>query len=157
MTLRKWTSPVRLVVLLGAVLCVVLWHSPLFGAEKPVIIAPPAIDNPKAAGPAQTAVLAGGGFWGVQGVFEHVRGVQKVIAGYAGGDKSTAGGRDLLAVGRPYGVFHPRHHSLSDHHPVSGCGCSKFRPARKHNFPFHLFSASYYFADRHWPALVDDP
>jgi peptide-methionine (S)-S-oxide reductase len=35
-------------------------------------------------------VLAGGCFWGVQGVFEHVRGVQKVVAGYAGGDRSTA-------------------------------------------------------------------
>jgi peptide-methionine (S)-S-oxide reductase len=90
MTLRKFSSPVRLAVLLGAVFGVVLWHSPLFGAEEPVIIAPPAIDNPKAAGRAQTAVLAGGCFWGVQGVFEHVRGVQKVIAGYAGGDKSTA-------------------------------------------------------------------
>jgi peptide-methionine (S)-S-oxide reductase len=90
MTLRKWASPVRLAVLLVAVFGVVLCYSPLFGAEKPVIIAPPAIDNPKAAGPAQTAVLAGGCFWGVQGVFEHVRGVQKVIAGYAGGDKSTA-------------------------------------------------------------------
>jgi peptide-methionine (S)-S-oxide reductase len=67
-----------------------LWRSPLFGAEAPVIIAPPAVDNPKAAGPMQTAVLAGGCFWGVQGVFEHVRGVKKVIAGYAGGEKSTA-------------------------------------------------------------------
>jgi peptide-methionine (S)-S-oxide reductase len=68
----------------------ILWRSPLFGAETPVIIAAPALDNPKAAGPPQTAVLAGGCFWGVQGVFEHVRGVQKVVAGYAGGDKSTA-------------------------------------------------------------------
>jgi len=55
-----------------------------------VIIAPPALDNPKAAGPTQTAVLAGGCFWGVQGVFEHVRGVKKVVSGYAGGDRSTA-------------------------------------------------------------------
>ncbi len=67
-----------------------VWHSPLFGAEAPVIIAPPAIDNPKTPGPAQTAVLAAGCFWGVQGVFEHVRGVKKVWAGYAGGEKSTA-------------------------------------------------------------------
>ncbi len=65
-------------------------RSPLMGAEAPVIIAPPALDNPKAAGPPQTAVLAGGCFWGVQGVFQHVRGVKKVIAGYAGGDRSTA-------------------------------------------------------------------
>ena len=38
----------------------------------------------------QTAVLAGGCFWGVQGVFEHVRGVEKVLAGYSGGSKATA-------------------------------------------------------------------
>jgi len=69
---------------------VLVWQSPLFGAEAPVVIAPPAIDNPKAAGPLQTAVLAGGCFWGVQGVYEHVRGVRKVIAGYAGGDRATA-------------------------------------------------------------------
>ena len=74
---------------LGAI-GVLLWQSPLFGAEAPVVIAPPAIDNPKTAGPLQTAVLAGGCFWGVQGVYEHVRGVRKVIAGYAGGDRSTA-------------------------------------------------------------------
>jgi peptide-methionine (S)-S-oxide reductase len=81
-----WVAAVLTLGILG----VVLWQSPLFGAEPPVIIAPPAIDNAKAAGPPQTAVLAGGCFWGVQGVFEHVRGVQKVIAGYAGGDKATA-------------------------------------------------------------------
>jgi peptide-methionine (S)-S-oxide reductase len=69
---------------------VLVWQSPLYGAEAPVVIAPPAIDNPKTAGPLQTAVLSGGCFWGVQGVYEHVRGVRKVIAGYAGGDKATA-------------------------------------------------------------------
>jgi peptide-methionine (S)-S-oxide reductase len=91
MTLWKLASPLRLALALGApVGGDVLWHSPLFGAEAPVIIAAPTVDNPKAAGPAQTAVLAGGCFWGVQGVFEHVRGVQKVVAGYAGGERSTA-------------------------------------------------------------------
>jgi peptide-methionine (S)-S-oxide reductase len=68
----------------------VFLRSPLLGAEAPVIIAPPAVDNPKTAGRPQTAVLAGGCFWGVQGVFQHVRGVQKVIAGYAGGDRASA-------------------------------------------------------------------
>ncbi len=38
----------------------------------------------------QTAVLAGGCFWGLQGMFEHVQGVTKVVAGYAGGEKATA-------------------------------------------------------------------
>jgi peptide-methionine (S)-S-oxide reductase len=69
---------------------VALWRSPLYGAESAVIIAPPAIDNPRAAGPPQTAVLAGGCFWGVQGVFEHVKGVTRVVSGYAGGEKNTA-------------------------------------------------------------------
>jgi peptide-methionine (S)-S-oxide reductase len=91
MTSMRFVTPTRVAVVLGAaVLGLSLWHSPLFGAEAPVIIAPPAVDNPKAAGPAQTAVLAAGCFWGVQGVFEHLRGVKKVWAGYAGGEKSTA-------------------------------------------------------------------
>jgi peptide-methionine (S)-S-oxide reductase len=38
----------------------------------------------------QVAVFAGGCFWGLQGMFEHVRGVKKVVAGYSGGDKATA-------------------------------------------------------------------
>lgn len=67
-----------------------LFHGPLFGAEAPVILPPPSADAPKAAGGLQTAVLAGGCFWGVQGVFEHVRGVTKVLAGYAGGARNTA-------------------------------------------------------------------
>ena len=81
-----WFAAALALAMMGAVLL----RSPLLGAEAPVIIAPPAVDNPKAVGPPQTAVLAGGCFWGVQGVFEHVRGVQKVIAGYAGGDRASA-------------------------------------------------------------------
>src|SRR5580704_15656472 len=38
----------------------------------------------------QTVVLAGGCFWGQQGLFEHVKGVTKVVAGYSGGAKETA-------------------------------------------------------------------
>jgi peptide-methionine (S)-S-oxide reductase len=38
----------------------------------------------------QTAVFAGGCFWGVEAVFEHVRGVKSVVSGYAGGTKDTA-------------------------------------------------------------------
>ena len=38
----------------------------------------------------ETAVLSGGCFWGMQGLFEHVRGVRQVVAGYAGGAASTA-------------------------------------------------------------------
>jgi peptide-methionine (S)-S-oxide reductase len=84
-------SSLRLAAIVGAMAAgAVLWHAPLFGAEAPVIIAPPLVDNPKTDGPAQSAVLSAGCFWGVQGVFEHVRGVKNVIAGYAGGERSTA-------------------------------------------------------------------
>jgi len=51
----------------------------------------PTVDAPKtAAHGEQVAVLAGGCFWGVEAVFEHVKGVNKVIAGYSGGDAGTA-------------------------------------------------------------------
>jgi peptide-methionine (S)-S-oxide reductase len=59
-------------------------------AESAVVIPAPAVDDSKVVGPLQTAVLAGGCFWGVQGVYEHVRGVRQVLSGYSGGDKSTA-------------------------------------------------------------------
>ena len=38
----------------------------------------------------QTAVLAGGCFWGMEGLFERIKGVKKVVSGFAGGEKSTA-------------------------------------------------------------------
>ncbi len=51
----------------------------------------PAVDLPLArTSGAQTAVLAGGCFWGVDGVFEHVKGVTRVVSGYAGGKAGTA-------------------------------------------------------------------
>ena len=51
----------------------------------------PTADEPlnKAKG-AQTVVLSGGCFWGIQAVFEHVKGVSSVTAGYSGGSASTA-------------------------------------------------------------------
>jgi peptide-methionine (S)-S-oxide reductase len=75
-------------VLLGAI--GVSWQLASCAAEAPVSIPAPTVDSPKATGNLQTAVLSGGCFWGVQGVYEHVKGVRKVVSGYAGGDKSTA-------------------------------------------------------------------
>src|SRR5947209_5632473 len=55
------------------------------------VIPPPEADTPAAQAPGlETAVLAGGCFWGLQGMFEHVQGVTKVVAGYSGGSKDTA-------------------------------------------------------------------
>jgi peptide-methionine (S)-S-oxide reductase len=50
----------------------------------------PALDDIKLAGKPQAAVLAGGCFWGMQAVFEHVKGVRGVLAGYSGGSAATA-------------------------------------------------------------------
>ncbi len=54
------------------------------------VIPPPPLDTPASKPTEETAVLAGGCFWGLQGMFEHVRGVTKVVAGYSGGSKATA-------------------------------------------------------------------
>jgi peptide-methionine (S)-S-oxide reductase len=75
---------------LGGLLFGLMVSGPLSAAEPAVAIAPPAYDVPKAAGPLQTAVLSGGCFWGVQGVFEHLIGVRQVLSGYSGGAKSNA-------------------------------------------------------------------
>ena len=51
----------------------------------------PAVDAAKAAAPGQqTAVLAGGCFWGIQAVFQHVKGVISATSGYSGGEAKTA-------------------------------------------------------------------
>ena len=88
----KWPALAAAVLLTAFVLA---GHTTLYGAERGDVqaamsIPPPAVDNPKQAGAPQTAVLAAGCFWGVQGVFEHVRGVRKVVSGYAGGERGTA-------------------------------------------------------------------
>jgi peptide-methionine (S)-S-oxide reductase len=59
---------------------------------------PAAAFQPPASGAVETVVLSGGCFWGVQGVFEHVRGVKQVLAGYAGGYASTAS-YELVSTG----------------------------------------------------------
>src|SRR5688572_30317379 len=58
-------------------------------AEKAVQLPPPAFDPPAAMSP-QTAIFAGGCFWGVQAVFQHTQGVLNAVSGYAGGSKETA-------------------------------------------------------------------
>jgi peptide-methionine (S)-S-oxide reductase len=59
----------------------------LTAAEK--VYPDPAIDMPAATGE-QVAVFAGGCFWGIEGVYEHVKGVKQAVSGYSGGEKATA-------------------------------------------------------------------
>jgi peptide-methionine (S)-S-oxide reductase len=63
--------------------------TPARAAEPATVIPAPAVDETASAG-LETAVLAGGCFWGVQAVFQHTKGVSQAISGYAGGSKETA-------------------------------------------------------------------
>jgi peptide-methionine (S)-S-oxide reductase len=59
-------------------------------AEPAVVIPPPAVEAPAAISGLETAVLAGGCFWGIQAVYQHVKGVTNAVSGYAGGAKKDA-------------------------------------------------------------------
>ncbi|HWU75436.1 MAG TPA: peptide-methionine (S)-S-oxide reductase MsrA, partial [Rhodanobacter sp.] len=80
---------VALVLLAGLAAC------SASAAERPVPA--PTLDAPKLTTPQgdRTAVFAGGCFWGMQAVFEHVRGVRHVWAGYTGGSAATANYADV--------------------------------------------------------------
>src|SRR5262249_23065437 len=93
-TSRKtaWTLP-RLTWLAGAALVAAAglwsWQFPATAAEEAVGIPAPTLDEKPASG-LEKAVFAGGCFWGVQGVFQHVKGVTNAVSGYAGGEAGTA-------------------------------------------------------------------
>ncbi len=78
---------VLLVGALGA-----LWQARVRAAEPATVIPAPVVDAAKeqSSQAPQTIVLAGGCFWGVQAVFQHVKGVTQAVSGYAGGTKETA-------------------------------------------------------------------
>ena len=66
-------------------------HYGMAGAAEPSVVIPaPTVDEPAAGRHTETAVFAGGCFWGVQGVFQHVKGVTNAVSGYSGGEKKTA-------------------------------------------------------------------
>ena len=91
-TLQSWTRPTTLKMMGLAMLTAVAttWRVPALSAEEAVRIPMPAADEQPTTQHSATAVFAGGCFWGVQGVFQHVRGVTRVTSGYAGGSAKTA-------------------------------------------------------------------
>jgi peptide-methionine (S)-S-oxide reductase len=77
--------PAALLVMLG-------FAVPFASAEGPARALPaPALDVAASGSGLQTAVFAGGCFWGVQGVFEHVKGVTRAVSGYTGGQVANPG------------------------------------------------------------------
>jgi peptide-methionine (S)-S-oxide reductase len=92
-TLLRTTSQTtsRTMMILGCLmLAVLLVRSYSASAEDAHALPVPAVDAPPGQGSSAVVVLAGGCFWGVQGVFQHTKGVISAVSGYAGGDKKTA-------------------------------------------------------------------
>ncbi|MFS8115457.1 peptide-methionine (S)-S-oxide reductase MsrA [Rhizobium jaguaris] len=89
-TLSRVARPAAFAV--GAVLLagVALQFISRASAEDARVIPAPTVDEKPGSGSAETTVLAGGCFWGVQGVFQHVNGVISATSGYAGGNKDGA-------------------------------------------------------------------
>ncbi|MNK71765.1 Peptide methionine sulfoxide reductase MsrA 3 [compost metagenome] len=73
-----------------AAACGLLGAAAATAAERAFIIPPPAADQPQGAHAQEKAVIAGGCFWGVQAVFQHVKGVSGAVSGYAGGQAASA-------------------------------------------------------------------
>ena len=89
-SLRKRSALAKLAGVLALAIGVIAVQRVANSAEAATQIPAPAQDEKVVATHSETAVFAGGCFWGVQGVFEHVRGVKQVASGYSGGAASTA-------------------------------------------------------------------
>jgi len=88
---RSWATSSKMAFFLAVVLIVVetFWNQ-AHAKDSPALPSP-TVDAPLAAGKGkQSAVFSGGCFWGVQAVFQHVKGVSNATSGYSGGSASTA-------------------------------------------------------------------
>jgi peptide-methionine (S)-S-oxide reductase len=86
---RSFSRLSLLAAAVGALAVTAFAFGPLRATEDAVVIPPPAADVPASDG-TQTVVLAGGCFWGVQGVFQHTAGVVSAVSGYSGGSRMNA-------------------------------------------------------------------
>jgi peptide-methionine (S)-S-oxide reductase len=82
----------------GATLLAAWVGSGAAAAESATLLPAPAFD-PASAAAKETAVVAGGCFWGVQAVFQHTRGVLNAVSGYAGGDPQRANYQSVSSGG----------------------------------------------------------
>jgi peptide-methionine (S)-S-oxide reductase len=85
----RYLAPITLA---AAIIVVAAWQpwATSVAAEEAVVVPAPAADVQPGLRTREVAVLAGGCFWGVQGVFQHVDGVTRAVSGYAGGEADTA-------------------------------------------------------------------
>lgn len=75
-----------------------LGASAAWGQEKPTVIPPPALDGSNVSAGSEKAVLAGGCYWGTQGIFEHVKGIERVVAGFTAGHSDDDGGAESVMI-----------------------------------------------------------
>jgi len=81
----------RAALLFSTVLATALVFAPLAAQAEPAVTIPPqAAEQPAPSTGLETAVLAGGCFWGIQAVYQHVKGVTNAVSGYAGGAQKDA-------------------------------------------------------------------
>jgi peptide-methionine (S)-S-oxide reductase len=85
----RWSGRVAVIVM-GVVVVAAGRGLLTVRAERARVVPAPALDVPAGTAASEVAVIAGGCFWGVQAVYQHVKGVTKAVSGYAGGEKNTA-------------------------------------------------------------------
>lgn len=88
----------------AALIAMLLCCCSAWSQETPAtVIPPPAVDDPSGSRTPQKAVLAGGCYWGAQGILEHVKGVDRVVAGFSGGSSDSDGSAEAVMI-----TFEPR-------------------------------------------------
>jgi len=88
---RTFKTPSSIVVVVASMLLVGLAiASHPVAADGARVVPAPMVDAPPGQATSAVVVLAGGCFWGVQGVYQHVKGVTSAVSGYAGGDRRSA-------------------------------------------------------------------
>ncbi len=97
--MRRILRNAAIVALRLLVVAAIALKGNLASAEGAGMVPMPGVDLPPGQGNSAVLVLAGGCFWGVQGVFQHVKGVTNAVSGYAGGEKKTAQ-YDVVSGGR---------------------------------------------------------
>ena len=90
--MRHFREIIAQLIAIFSMLAIALGLTNLVSAKEGAHIVPaPALEEPSGrSGTSEIAILAGGCFWGVQGVFQHVKGVTSAVSGYTGGDRTTA-------------------------------------------------------------------
>ena len=91
--MSRFVAPLSIVLLVGAAVGLTRAQS---APASPVVLPAPAVGAElRTAAPLDTAVFAGGCFWGIEAVFEHIKGVRSAVSGYTGGKTASPSYEDV--------------------------------------------------------------